>query len=40
MGQYVQDHEYFFATAYFTATFLGAALTFMLGLVLSHAVAR
>lgn len=40
LGQYFQDQEYFFATAYFTATLAGAALAFASGLLLSHIVAR
>lgn len=40
LAQFVQDKEYFFATTYFAATLVGAALAFALGLVLGSLVLR
>ena len=40
LGQFVQDQEYFFASAYFVATLAGAGLAFALGLLLSAALMR
>jgi CrcB protein len=40
LGQFVQDKEYFFASAYFFATFAGAALAFALGLLISGLLMR
>jgi len=40
LGQFVQDQEYFFASAYFVATLAGAGLAFALGLLLSAAMMR
>jgi CrcB protein len=40
LGQFVQDQEYFFASAYFAATLVGASLAFALGLLLSVAIMR
>ena len=40
LGQFVQDQEYFFASAYFVATLAGAGLAFALGLLLSVAIMR
>ena len=40
LGQFVQDKEYFFASAYFVATLAGAGLAFLLGLLLSAALVR
>mgnify|MGYP001548106715 FL=1 len=40
LGQFVQDKEYFFASAYFFATFAGAALAFALGLLISGLLLR
>jgi len=40
LGQFVQDKEYFFASAYFVATLAGAGLAFALGLLLSAAIVR
>jgi len=40
LGQFVQDQEYFFASAYFVATLAGAGLAFALGLLLSAAIMR
>ena len=40
LGQFVQDKEYFFASTYFIATFVGAALAFALGLLISGLILR
>ena len=40
LGQFVQDKEYFFASTYFVATLAGAAIAFLLGLVLSGILVR
>jgi CrcB protein len=40
LGQFVQDKEYFFASTYFTATLVGAALAFALGLLISGSILR
>jgi CrcB protein len=40
LGQLVQDKEYFFASTYFTATLVGAALAFALGLLISGSILR
>jgi CrcB protein len=40
LGQFVQDQEYFFASTYFTATLVGAALAFALGLLISGSILR
>jgi len=40
LGQFVQDKEYFYASFYFVATLAGAALAFLLGLLLSEWVLR
>ncbi len=34
LGQFIQDKAYFFASAYFVATLAGAALAFLLGLLI------
>ena len=38
--QFVQDKEYFFASTYFVATLAGAALAFLLGLLISGLLMR
>jgi CrcB protein len=40
LGQFVQDKEYFYASTYFIATLAGAALAFLLGLLLSELMLR
>jgi len=40
LGQFLRDHEYFFASTYFAATLAGAGLAFALGLLLSTAITR
>ena len=40
LGQFAQDKEYFFASAYFVATLAGAGLTFVLGLLISDILLR
>jgi CrcB protein len=40
LGQYVQDKEFFFASTYFVATLAGAAIAFVLGLVISGILVR
>ncbi|MCW8925268.1 MAG: CrcB family protein [Xanthomonadales bacterium] len=40
LGQFVQDKEYFYASSYFIATMAGAALAFLLGLVISELMLR
>ena len=40
LGQFVQDKEYFYASSYFVATVAGAALAFVLGLLISEAIMR
>ena len=40
LGQFVQDKEYFYASSYFVATMAGAALAFLLGLVISELMLR
>lgn len=40
LGQFVQDKEFFFASAYFIATLAGAALAFALGLLIIEFVMR
>ena len=40
LGQFVQDKEFFFASAYFVATLAGAGIAFMLGLLLSEIILR
>lgn len=40
LGQFVQDKEYFYASSYFVATMVGAALAFLLGLVISELLLR
>ena len=40
LGQFVQDKEYFYASTYFVATLAGAALAFLLGLLLSELMLR
>ena len=40
LGQFVQDKEYFFASTYFAATLAGAAIAFLLGLVVSGILVR
>jgi len=40
LGQFIQDKEYFFASAYFVATLVGAALAFALGLLVSALLVR
>jgi len=40
LAQFVQDQEYFYASAYFTATLAGAGLAFALGLLLSQLIMR
>lgn len=36
LGQFVQDKEYFYASSYFAVTFVGAALAFLIGLIVSE----
>lgn len=40
LGQFVQDKEYFFASGYFALTFVGAALAFLTGLIVSQLLMR
>ena len=40
LGQFVQDKEYFYASSYFVVTMAGAALAFLLGLVISEMLLR
>ena len=40
LGQFVQDKEYFFASSYFAATLVGAAIAFALGLMVSGLILR
>ena len=40
LGQFIQDKEYFYASTYFVATLAGAALAFLLGLLLSELMLR
>lgn len=40
LGQFMQDKEYFFASTYFLATLVGAAIAFALGLLISGLVLR
>lgn len=40
LGQFVQGREYFFASTYFAATLIGAALAFALGLLISASILR
>ena len=40
LGQFVQDKEYFYASGYFAATLAGAALAFLLGLLISASILR
>ena len=40
LGQYVQDKEFFFASSYFVATLAGAAIAFVLGLIISGILLR
>ena len=40
LGQFVQDKEYFFASSYFAATLVGAAIAFALGLMISGLILR
>jgi len=40
LGQFFQDKEYFFASAYFVATLAGAGLAFALGLLVSALLVR
>lgn len=40
LGQFVQDKEYFYASGYFALTFAGAALAFLLGLIVSQLLMR
>jgi fluoride exporter len=40
LGQFVQDKEYFYASGYFAATLVGAALAFLLGLLISASLLR
>jgi CrcB protein len=40
LGQFIQDKEYFYASTYFFATLAGAALAFLLGLLLSELMLR
>jgi CrcB protein len=40
LGQFIQDKEYFYASTYFIATLVGAALAFLLGLLLSELLLR
>jgi fluoride exporter len=40
LGQFVQDKEYFYASGYFAATLVGAALAFLLGLLISASILR
>lgn len=40
LGQFVQDKEFYFASAYFIATLAGAGLAFALGLLLSELILR
>lgn len=40
LGQFVQDKEYFYASAYFISTMVGAGLAFVIGLLLSEWMMR
>jgi CrcB protein len=40
LARFVQDKEYFFASTYFAATLVGAALAFALGLFVSASLLR
>lgn len=40
LGQFIQDKEYFYASSYLAATLAGAALAFVLGLLLSELILR
>ena len=40
LGQFIQDKEYFYASSYFVATMAGAALAFVLGLLISEFILR
>lgn len=40
LGQFVQDKEYFYASGYFTLTFVGASLAFLAGLIVSQLLMR
>lgn len=40
LAQFVQDHEYFYASSYFVVTLAGAGLAFALGLLLSQSLMR
>lgn len=40
LGQFVQDKEYFYASAYFAATLAGAAVAFLAGLLISESMVR
>jgi CrcB protein len=40
LGQFIQDKEYFYASSYFVATMAGAAVAFLLGLVISELLLR
>jgi len=40
LGLFIQDKEYFYASAYFVATIAGAGLVFVLGLFISELVLR
>ena len=40
LGQFVQDKEYFYASGYFAATFAGAGLAFLMGLIVSQLIVR
>lgn len=40
LAQFAQDKEYFFASTYFAATLVGAAIAFALGLLLSELILR
>lgn len=40
LGQFVQDKEYFFASTYFLATLVGAAIAFALGLLIAGLAMR
>lgn len=40
LGQFTQDKEYFYASSYFAATLVGAALAFLIGLLISEWLLR
>ncbi len=40
LGQFIQDKEYFYASSYLIATMMGAALAFLLGLLISESMLR